>query len=114
MLDPDFNARAISAKRRNFGNPWFKRGTLNRAAVDVLRRAQEPMTADQIASELLRGKKPPPSATQEMKLRAAVLAGLRKHDGQGVQKVGDGRPQRWRLRLDLGQQGDAGRLGIKG
>jgi hypothetical protein len=28
MLDPDFNARAISAKRRNVGNPWFKRGTL--------------------------------------------------------------------------------------
>ena len=28
MLDPDFNARAISAKRRNTGNPWFKRGTL--------------------------------------------------------------------------------------
>jgi hypothetical protein len=26
MLDPDFNARAISAKRRNTGNPWFKRG----------------------------------------------------------------------------------------
>jgi hypothetical protein len=26
MLDPDFNARALSAKRRNTGNPWFKRG----------------------------------------------------------------------------------------
>jgi len=31
MLDPDFNARAISAKRRNTGNPWFKRGTLYRS-----------------------------------------------------------------------------------
>lgn len=30
---------AISAKRRNTGNPWFKRGTLYRDAVDVLRRA---------------------------------------------------------------------------
>jgi hypothetical protein len=42
MLDPDFNARAISAKRRNTGNPWFKRGTLYRGAVDVLRRSGEP------------------------------------------------------------------------
>jgi hypothetical protein len=39
MLDPDFNARAISAKRRNTDNPWFKRGTLFRATVDVLRRS---------------------------------------------------------------------------
>jgi hypothetical protein len=45
MLDPDFNARAISAKRRNTGNPWFKRGTLYRSAVDVLRTAQGPLTA---------------------------------------------------------------------
>jgi hypothetical protein len=23
MLEPEFNVRAISAKRRNTGNPWF-------------------------------------------------------------------------------------------
>ena len=46
MLDPEFNARAISAKRRNVGNPRFKRGTLYRAVVDALRRAERPMTAD--------------------------------------------------------------------
>jgi hypothetical protein len=50
MMDPDFNARAISAKRRhNTGNPWFKRGPLYRGAVDVLRRAASPMTARQIS-----------------------------------------------------------------
>lgn len=53
MLDPDFNARAISAKRRNVGNPWFKRGTLYRAVVDTLRRAERPMTADDICKSLL-------------------------------------------------------------
>ncbi len=30
MLHRDFNARSISPKRRNTGNPWFKRGTLER------------------------------------------------------------------------------------
>jgi hypothetical protein len=40
MLDPAVNLRLIAPKRRNTGNPWFKRGTLFRSAVDVLRRAQ--------------------------------------------------------------------------
>src|SRR5580698_3756309 len=55
MLDPDF-ARAISAERRNVGNPWFKRGTLYRAVVDTLRRAERPLTADDICKALLSGK----------------------------------------------------------
>jgi hypothetical protein len=45
MLQPSFDVRSISAKRRNKSNPWFKRGTLFRSAVDVLRRAAAPMTA---------------------------------------------------------------------
>jgi hypothetical protein len=39
MLDHAVNLRLIAPKRRNTGNPWFKRGTLFRSAVDVLRRA---------------------------------------------------------------------------
>jgi hypothetical protein len=99
MLDPDFNARSISAKRRNTGNPWFKRGTLFRATVDVLRRSQEAMTADEICRVLLDGKRPTPSKTQEANLQAAILAGLRKRDGKGIEKVGD-RPQRWCLKRE--------------
>lgn len=30
MLDPAVNIRLIAPKRRNAGNPWFKRGTLYR------------------------------------------------------------------------------------
>jgi hypothetical protein len=39
MLQPGFSVAGIAAKRRNKSNPWFKRGTLLRSAVDVLRRA---------------------------------------------------------------------------
>jgi hypothetical protein len=39
MLQPGFNVAGIAAKRCNKSNPWFKRGTLFRSAVDVLRRA---------------------------------------------------------------------------
>jgi hypothetical protein len=38
MLSPDVNLRLIAPKRRNVGNPWFKRGTLARAVIDALRR----------------------------------------------------------------------------
>ena len=97
MLDPDFNARAISAKRRNTGNPWFKRGTLYRGAIDVLRRSGEPMTADDICRALLAGKKPEPSRKQESGLQAAILVSLRDHVGKGIERVGETRPARWRL-----------------
>ena len=36
MLDPGYSLRVISVKRRQ-PNPWFKRGTVYRRAVDVLR-----------------------------------------------------------------------------
>ena len=38
MLDPGYSLRAISVKRRK-PNPWFKRGTVYRRAVDALSRA---------------------------------------------------------------------------
>jgi hypothetical protein len=38
LLQPGFSIAAIAAKRRNKSNPWFKRATLFRSAVDVLRR----------------------------------------------------------------------------
>jgi hypothetical protein len=50
MLQPGFNIKSISAKRRNKSNPWFKRGTLFRSAVDTLRRAARSMTVREIAA----------------------------------------------------------------
>lgn len=44
MLSPEVNIRLIAPKRRNVGNPWFKRGTLYRAVIDLLRKATGPMT----------------------------------------------------------------------
>src|SRR2546427_4636031 len=52
MLDPSYSLRAISVKRRQ-PNPWFKRGTVYRRAVDVLRTATEPLTAREIAERVL-------------------------------------------------------------
>lgn len=96
MLQPGFSVAAIAAKRRNKSNPWFKRGTLFRSVVDVMRRAQAPMTAREIADALIAGKAPQATCKQSMDLQAAILAALRQRDGATV--VGDGAPARWRLK----------------
>jgi hypothetical protein len=82
MLKPDFDVRTISAKRRNKSNPWFKRGTLFGSAVDVLGRATAPLIA---------GKSPQAMRKQAIDLRAAILAALRKRNGDGV-VYGEGAP----------------------
>jgi hypothetical protein len=96
MLAPDFNVSRTSRKRRVIGNPWFKRGTMFRSAVDVMRRAGRPMTAREITDAVLEGKAPEPTRKQAMDVQAARLAALRKRDGKNV--AGEGSPARWKLK----------------
>jgi hypothetical protein len=60
----------------------------------VLRRAQTPMTARQIADALLAGKTPEATRKQAIDVQAAILAALRKRHGGSV--VGEGSPAKWR------------------
>ena len=97
MLDPTYNLRRISLKRRK-PNPWFKRGTVYRRAVDALRTASEPMTAREIAERVLEVaniKRPDKAALAD--LIGTVLASLRNLAGKGVQRVNEGSPAKWRL-----------------
>jgi hypothetical protein len=96
MLQPGFSIAEIAAKRRNKSNPWFKRGTMFRSAVDVLRRAAGPMTPREIAQALIADKTAPATRKQIMDLTAAIHAALRKRDGVIV--VSEGAPARWRLK----------------
>jgi DNA-binding transcriptional ArsR family regulator len=96
LLSPDVNLRLIAPKRRNVGNPWFKRGTLARAVIDALRRSVVPMTTREIADALLAGKNPEATRHQAMVLQAAILAILRRRSGGTV--VGDGPRGKWRLK----------------
>ncbi len=52
MLDPNYSLASIAVKRRK-QNKWFKRGTLYRKAIDVLRMATEPMIAQELAAAIL-------------------------------------------------------------
>jgi hypothetical protein len=95
MLRPDFNIALIAPKRRVVGNPWFKRGTLFRSAVDVMRRAGTPMTARQITDALIADKAPQATRKQAIDIQAAILAALRKRNGGTV--VGEGVPTKWNI-----------------
>jgi hypothetical protein len=98
MLDPTYNLRRIAVKRRQ-PNPWFKRGTVYRRAVDALRTATEPLTAREIAERVLAAaniKRPDKAAMAD--LIGTVLASLRNHKGKGIERANEGTPARWRLK----------------
>jgi hypothetical protein len=56
MFDADYNVRAISVRRRNRSNRWFKRGAMFRAVLDVLKAAEGPLTVREIVLRVLAGK----------------------------------------------------------
>ncbi|TIP18411.1 hypothetical protein [Mesorhizobium sp.] len=95
LLEPGFNARAISIKRRNNPNPLFKRGHVIRGALDVLRTATAPMSAEEIALALFRSKGvEQPDRDDLHRLYGAVSASLLNNKDVTLH---DGRPRRWTL-----------------
>ncbi len=88
MLSPDFDVSRIAPKRRNTGNPWFKRGTLCRAVLDVMRDAPAPLTAAQICNAVLEGKQPQPTLRQATVLQNAILSLLRTGRGRASRELG--------------------------
>src|SRR3984893_9454128 len=84
MLDPGYSLRAISVKRRQ-SNPWFKRGTVDRRAVDALRTATEPLTAREIAELVLAAANVTDADKDAVAdLTGSILASLRHHKGKGI------------------------------
>jgi hypothetical protein len=98
MFDPEFNVRAISARRRVHGNPWFKRGTLFREALGVLRTATAPMTVTEVTKAVVTAKGiTDATRKQHLGLEAGIRCALEAHAGKTVQRVGEGVSKRWAL-----------------
>ncbi len=98
LFDPAYDVTRIAARRRYKGNAWFKRGTILRHALDVLRKAQGPLTAREIAERMLAARGvagPTPKAMRS--LIASVQTSLVNHDGKTVVRAGEGMPARWRI-----------------
>jgi hypothetical protein len=98
MFDPNYNVRAISARRRVTGNPWFKRGTLFRHALEVLRTAAAPMTVREIAAAVLATKGIADATKKQLRdLEAGLRASLENNAGKTVERLGEGMPKRWKI-----------------
>jgi hypothetical protein len=97
LFDPDFNFQRIAARRRVTGNPWFKRGTVFRHALEAIRMAREPLTAREVVEHMLAAKgvsNATPKAV--VRLIASVHSSLMNHKGKSVVKVlRSGEPVRW-------------------
>lgn len=81
LLDPSYSLRGIAVRRRK-PNPYFKRGTVFRAALDALRRSGQPMTTGEIVSAMLEAKgvkDAPAKAVRD--LEGAVRASLKHRQG---------------------------------
>jgi hypothetical protein len=74
-----------------------KRGTMFRAALDVLRKADTPLTTMEIATRLIAAKGAKPTRDQLRKLDDAVRSCIAKNTGKTVRRVGDRMPARWAL-----------------
>ena len=95
MLQPGYNLRPIAVRRRK-PNPWFKRGTMFRCAMDVLRTAEAPLTAREITKRMLETREITDASQKAIRdLIGGVHASLVNHVGKGIRRVGDGMPARW-------------------
>jgi hypothetical protein len=98
MFDPAYNVRAISVRRRNQRNRWFKRGAMFRAVLDVLKAAEGPLTVREIVLRVLAGKGEASPALKTIRdLEGGIRSTLARKVGKTVQNVGQGMPSRWTI-----------------
>jgi hypothetical protein len=97
MLQPGYNVRPIAVRRRK-PNPWFKRGTVFRHVLDVMRGATAPMTARQIVEAMLSAKDiAKPDRKDVRAFVTTVQTCLQSNSGRTVRNVAEGMPGRWEL-----------------
>jgi hypothetical protein len=98
LLDPTFCLKPLAIHRRKV-NPWFKRGTQFRYALDALRTADKPLTTSEVVSRMLAAKGVTNASQDDIKMIfGSVGVSLREHEGRGIIKH-DGRPVKWSIIL---------------
>ena len=96
LLEPSYNLRKIAVRRRKPNR--FKRGTVFRHALDVLRTAEELLTARQIAERMITAKGVTDASAKAVRdLAGSVNSSLHNHDDGAVVRQGNGVPARWRI-----------------
>ena|ERR1700690_2519412 len=98
LLIPGYDVRPIAVRRKKL-NPWFRRGTVLRAALDILRAADRPLTTREITERMVRAKgvhDPKPDAVRA--LTGSVSSCLQNYRGRGIAASDKSIPSRWSLK----------------
>lgn len=96
LLEPDYEIRKIAVRRKEH-NAFFKRGTMFRHAIDVLRKADGPLTCREIVERMIAAQSVTKPALKDIRIVVGgVQASLKNNEGKTV--ASDGKmPARWKL-----------------
>jgi hypothetical protein len=98
MFDPAFHVAEIAPRRRVTGNPWFRRGTLFRHALEALRGADKPLCARDIMLAMLATEGVRDATAHQIRvLTNGLTHSLMNNRGRTVETVGEGSPMRWKI-----------------
>src|ERR1700719_2985133 len=89
--------RSLQPTRKRTPNPWFKHGTLFRAAIDVLKAAKRPLSAPEMTLSLLQQRSATnadPAAVYD--LRRSVEQSIVYNRGRTIEAIGRW-PVHWKL-----------------
>lgn len=94
----DADLSLVAPKMPRNRNPWFRKGHCARAAIEVLKNAQAPMSAREIALHLLKERGVTDATARSIKFLTSTIYGVlaRRKDGP-VTLHRDGFPKRWSL-----------------
>jgi hypothetical protein len=97
MFDSGHDVASITGKRPKKPSRWVRQGHGTRTALEVLKQAERPLTAHEIALASMRLRGMPIEDGVTVKAVAASLRGsLMRRNGKGVIQH-DGFPKRWSL-----------------
>jgi len=96
MISPDEDFRAIKAVRPHTNRKGKSGAVWLRAALEVLRKANAPMTAREIAVRILEARGEPVTPEVLATVQCSLLTTLKRRIGSGVTQS-DGYPRRWTL-----------------
>jgi hypothetical protein len=103
LFAPDFAPEDIKPKRQYKRNAWFGRGEGTRLAPDILRAAERPLTAIEIAQELMAAKKIDASVKPRANCSGAPTAGGRSNASTALAHW-RARPEKWAALAEVSRQ----------
>ena len=99
MFDPDYRIEAIKPKAFRPPEDWSKRGQMTRLILGILRQASEPLTARDVALQLIaeRALEPTDKIIRLMTKRCGVALRGQRDKGVAVSNEGPGMSVVWEL-----------------